>query len=57
MGSEKLIDTHECEEDDVCCCGIAAIEPDESCPVHGCGPWPPRCCHCGRFIERAGKTP
>ena len=33
-----------------CCCGIMALEPNEDCPRHGSGPWPPRCDICGRFL-------
>lgn len=28
------------------------MEPDEECPIHGAGEWPPRCCICGRFLKR-----
>jgi hypothetical protein len=27
-----------------------ALEPDERCPVHGPGEFPPRCAECGRFL-------
>lgn len=43
---------HECHEDNSCCCSMQALEPDEECPVHGFGEWPPRCGICGRFIKR-----
>jgi len=34
----------------VCTCDLSALEPDEDCPQHGHGEWPPRCAYCGRFI-------
>lgn len=43
---------HMCHEAKSCCCSITALEPDEDCPVHAQGPWPPRCEVCGRFIMR-----
>lgn len=47
---------HKCKESDYCTCSIAGLEPDEECPVHGAGVWPPQCGICGRFMpwsERA----
>lgn len=35
--------THTCKESDCCTCSMAALEPDEQCPVHGMGEYPPRC--------------
>ena len=46
-------DLHECVEDDTCICRQDAAEPDEKCPVHGAGEWPPRCSICGKFIKGA----
>lgn len=43
---------HECKESKLCSCSMTALEPDEECPVHGAGEWPPRCCVCGRYIKR-----
>jgi hypothetical protein len=43
---------HICVESKTCVCGITADEPDEKCPVHGAGEWPPRCCICERFMKR-----
>lgn len=43
---------HICCESRTCVCGIIADEPDEKCPVHGAGEWPPRCCYCGKFMQR-----
>jgi hypothetical protein len=44
---------HVCVDDKTCTCSMQALEPDEECPVHGAGPYPPRCGKCGRFIKRA----
>lgn len=43
---------HVCRKSRTCCCSQLADEPDESCPVHGFGDWPPRCEECGRFLPR-----
>jgi hypothetical protein len=48
----QLSKNHQCRESRVCCCSLTALEPDEDCPIHSSGPWPPRCCICGRFITR-----
>jgi hypothetical protein len=42
---------HRCRKSDVCRCYPLALEPNERCPLHGCGDWPPRCGECGRFIR------
>ncbi len=42
---------HICRESHTCCCSVLALEPDEDCPVHAQGPWPPRCEVCGRFMD------
>ena len=42
---------HECEEDlSFCCCRPDGLEPSENCPIHGSGPWPPKCDICGKFM-------
>ena len=41
---------HECKESKTCTCYSLALEPKEDCPIHGSGPWPPRCEICGRFF-------
>ena len=41
---------HKCRESVACTCDTMAMEPDEECPQHGLGPWPPRCVECGRFL-------
>ncbi len=43
---------HICQESDTCSCSITGYEPNEQCPIHGAGEWPPRCHRCGRFIQR-----
>ena len=43
---------HKHRESRTCSCYLLALEPDEECPVHGAGEWPPRCCECGRFMRR-----
>lgn len=45
-----MTETHECREARACCCSVTALAPNEECPVHGSGPWPPRCGECGRFL-------
>lgn len=42
---------HTCRRPSACTCSIQALEPDEQCPVHGAGEWPPRCEVCGRFMQ------
>lgn len=42
---------HKCAESRSCCCRIDGLEPNEDCPVHGAGPWPPRCAECGKFLS------
>lgn len=41
---------HRCRESTTCTCYLLATEPDEHCPIHGQGEWPPRCGECGRFL-------
>jgi len=45
---------HECREQgrrpEDCICDSHRGEPDERCPVHGAGEWPPRCEECGRLL-------
>ena len=43
---------HICKEGTYCTCSIVGLEPDEECPQHGGGIWPPRCAYCGRFVKR-----
>jgi hypothetical protein len=42
---------HVCRESKTCTCYQLALEPDESCPQHGAGEWPPRCAICGHFMK------
>jgi hypothetical protein len=48
----KRFSKHECRRSSTCCCSMSALEPDESCPIHGAGEWPPRCEICGKFMRR-----
>lgn len=43
--------THKCVESTSCTCSISALEPNDNCPVHSSGNWPPRCEICGRFMR------
>jgi len=47
---------HVCRESKTCACDIQGLEPNEECPVHGAGEYPPRCGTCGRFITRDNKS-
>lgn len=42
---------HVCEVQTTCTCSLISSEPDEHCPIHGAGPWTPRCVYCGRFLS------
>ena len=42
---------HKCKQLDYCICDISALEPNEECPVHAAGIYPPRCMICGRFMK------
>jgi hypothetical protein len=44
---------HVCKRDRTCRCSVIGLEPDDNCPIHGCGEWPPRCGECGRYITTA----
>lgn len=46
---------HICKPNRTCCCSQQADEPHENCPVHGFGPWPPRCGVCGKFLSTAAS--
>ena len=48
---KKIIKSHICHESKTCCCSLQVLEPDEECPVHGWGEYPPRCEICGRFVK------
>lgn len=41
---------HTCQESNTCCCSVQGLEPNERCPIHGAGEWPPRCGYCGKFL-------
>lgn len=51
----KKNNNHICKEDRQCSCSLLALEPDEDCPVHGVGIFPPRCILCGKFISYKDK--
>lgn len=42
---------HKCRRSTTCTCSIIADTPNEDCPIHGHGEWPPRCVICGRFMK------
>lgn len=46
-----MIKDHICRESKTCKCYSLALEPDEKCPIHCYGEWPPRCEICGRFMK------
>lgn len=39
-----------CERVDWCLCSANSDSPNEACPIHEGGEWPPRCADCGRFM-------
>lgn len=42
---------HVCARPSTCKCSPVGDEPNELCPVHGGGEWPPRCAECGRLMS------
>jgi hypothetical protein len=52
---------HEHKRPRTCRCSIQGLEPNEDCPIHGFGEWPPRCEACGKFMpwrsEQAMEAP
>ena len=48
---------HQCSEATGCRCSQLADEPNEKCPVHGGGEWPPRCGECGHFLPYDVRQP
>jgi hypothetical protein len=46
---------HKCKRPHSCTCSSQALDPDEDCPVHQLGEWPPRCGVCGRFMKWNNK--
>ena len=30
---------------------MSALEPDDNCPMHAGGEWPPRCEVCGQYVN------
>ncbi len=41
---------HVCQRPRTCSCSSQGLEPNEDCPIHGAGDWPPRCERCGRLM-------
>ena len=48
---QEIAVKHKCKKRDYCICNMMASEPNENCPIHGHGEWPPRCVVCGRFVK------
>jgi hypothetical protein len=49
MGNRVV--NHNCKRLDLCICSQLSNEPNENCPIHGNGEWPPRCMICGKFMK------
>jgi hypothetical protein len=43
---------HKCQVSKTCKCYLLASEPNEKCPIHGAGDWPPRCEICGQYMNQ-----
>jgi hypothetical protein len=52
LGVCDICGKHEHRRPHTCACSIQALEPKETCPIHGSGDWPPRCEICGKFMKR-----
>lgn len=53
-----MSEKHTCHRENTCTCWVAALEPADDCPIHGCGPaWPPRCCICGKLLPWPKREP
>lgn len=50
------IKNHTCKKSTMCTCSSLGLEPDESCPVHGAGEFPPRCEICGKYMPYKEET-
>jgi hypothetical protein len=48
---------HTCHRNRSCTCSIQGLEPDDDCPIHSDGEFPPRCCVCGRLLPWPGHSP
>jgi hypothetical protein len=46
-----MIAHHEHRRSSDCTCTMSALEPDDNCPVHTGGEWPPRCEVCGQYMS------
>lgn len=47
----KYLVPHQCQRSTTCSCNIQDMEPNEKCPIHGYGEFPPRCEICGKFVK------
>lgn len=47
----KHFSKHDCKRSTTCACNLQDMEPNEKCPVHGYGEFPPRCEVCGKFMK------
>lgn len=56
MEQLPVVGPHECRESTVCRCRMDADEPDDRCPVHGMGMYPPKCAECGRYMRRTREV-
>jgi hypothetical protein len=54
--NSKNATPHVCQRPDYCYCNSQALEPDEKCPIHGGGEWPPRCMFCGQFMQASSHA-
>jgi len=43
---------HKHKRQDWCNCSSSALEPEDSCPIHGQAEYPPGCYLCGQFLKR-----
>ena len=48
--------SHICKESKTCVCYLLGLEPNENCPAHGLGEWPPRCGTCGRYLKHERRN-
>ena len=46
---------HSCKKEDYCTCYPLALEPSDTCELHGSGNFPKQCVICGRFLSLVMK--